>query len=476
MFATPQTDLSYVNLTWTRATTPGAVGGPGNFTTFSAVCWIFGRSLFDALGGRIPIGLASVNWGGTVIQAWSSPDALEKCLPNPNRNAPGANGNSSLWNARMAPFTTGPTSFAGIHFYQGESNAPPFPIFTPGAYACALDALIADWRAKLGSGPTQWFGVVQLAPFTAPASWGYAKVRAEQLAALRSANASVSSAIDVGDALGPWGTYHPRFKRPVGERLAAAALRLRYGRADGPAWLHPMASGGADTTPAGGSGTVSARVAFEAGSVQGGGLALNASANACPRDDLQGFPPFAYFSALCAGFSAVVGAPAGRPGLPTRFTRLNGTALLNGATLDAGTFTLPQAAAHCEALAARGCVGFQVTNAPPPRDNATAALFAFKSLADLHADENATAWATFTPYGTYALPATAAVAADGLSLDITADCGALCASGQAVLRGVSYAWGSWPVANLFAGSGMPALPFFINFNASTGAGEPVKHF
>ena len=198
----------------------------------------------------------------------------------------------------------------------------------------------------------------------------------------------------------------------MGERLAAAALRLRYRRADGPAWLHPMASGGADTTPAGGSGAVSARVAFEAGTVQGGGLVLNASANACPRDDLLGFPPYPYYSIICAGFSAVVGAPAGRPSLPTRYTRLNGTALINGVALDTGSFTLPQAAARCEELAARGCVGFQVTNAPPPRDNATAAIFTFKSLADLRVDENATAWATFTPYGTYALPAAAAVAAE----------------------------------------------------------------
>ena len=68
-----------------------------------------------------------------------------------------------------------------------------------------------------------------------------------------------------------------------------------------------------------------------------------------------------------AGFSAVVGAPAGRPSLPTRYTRLNGTALINGVALDTGSFTLPQAAARCEELAARGCVGFEVTNAPPPR-------------------------------------------------------------------------------------------------------------
>ena len=473
--ATPQTDLSYVNLTWTRATTPGAVGGYGNWTTLSAVCWLFGRTLFDALGGTVPLGLASVNWGGTDIQTWSSPDALAKCSPNPNRNAPGANANSSLWNARMAPFTTGPTAFAGALYYQGESNAPPFPIFTPGYYACALDALIVDWRAKLGSsGADMWFGVVQLAPFTAPAGYGYAEVRAEQTAALRNANASISTAVDHGDALGPWGTYHPRFKRPVGERLAAAALRLRYGRADGPAWLHPTAIGGADTT-APGSGTLTVRVDFEPGSVQGGGLAINASANPCPRDDLPGTPPYMYFSLICAGFTAVVGAPKGAPGLPSRFVRLDDTAIINGLVLEIGNFTLPQAAARCEALAAAGCVGFEAAG-PPPSDNATVTAFRFRTLADPHSVAGSTAWVSPTPYGTYALPATAAVTADGVSLVVTAECGELCTSGRAELRGVTYAWGSWPVANLFAGSGMPALPFFVAFPNASRVGAPVRHY
>lgn len=117
-FAQPQTDILHVNLTWSRATVPGAVDGYGNFTTFSAVCWVLGRTLFDALGGKIPIGLASINWGGTTVQTWSSPSTLAKCSPNPNRNAPGVNANSSLYNAKFSPFTTGPTAFAGAIWYQ----------------------------------------------------------------------------------------------------------------------------------------------------------------------------------------------------------------------------------------------------------------------------------------------------------------------------------------------------------------------
>ena len=53
---------------------PEAVNGTGYF---SAVCWLFARKLYDKY--KIPLGLIDSAWGGTPIQAWSSPDALKKC-------------------------------------------------------------------------------------------------------------------------------------------------------------------------------------------------------------------------------------------------------------------------------------------------------------------------------------------------------------------------------------------------------------
>ena len=49
----------------------------GTIGTFSAVCWLYGRDLYDAYS--VPIGLISSDWGGTAIDKWSSPDALAKC-------------------------------------------------------------------------------------------------------------------------------------------------------------------------------------------------------------------------------------------------------------------------------------------------------------------------------------------------------------------------------------------------------------
>ena len=50
-------------------------GEPWNF--FSAVCWLYGKNIHKAL--NVPIGLLDTNWGGTPVEAWSSPDALAKC-------------------------------------------------------------------------------------------------------------------------------------------------------------------------------------------------------------------------------------------------------------------------------------------------------------------------------------------------------------------------------------------------------------
>jgi len=57
--------------------------GHGDWSYFSATCWFFGRNLYDSL--KYPIGLVATDWGGTPVEAWSSPDALKKCGMNKER-------------------------------------------------------------------------------------------------------------------------------------------------------------------------------------------------------------------------------------------------------------------------------------------------------------------------------------------------------------------------------------------------------
>ena len=54
------------------------------WTYFSAVCFFFGRSLYQALVSTstvVPIGLIDSSYGGTRIEAWTSQAGLEPCGP-----------------------------------------------------------------------------------------------------------------------------------------------------------------------------------------------------------------------------------------------------------------------------------------------------------------------------------------------------------------------------------------------------------
>lgn len=49
----------------------------GILSEFSALCWLFGRYMYDKL--KYPIGLVESCWGGTTVEAWSSARALKQC-------------------------------------------------------------------------------------------------------------------------------------------------------------------------------------------------------------------------------------------------------------------------------------------------------------------------------------------------------------------------------------------------------------
>ncbi len=73
---TPVEELLGIALNWSVAS-PKSVGGP-DWQYMSAVCWLYGRMIHQALGGR-PIGLIATSWGGTFIELWMPPKALLDC-------------------------------------------------------------------------------------------------------------------------------------------------------------------------------------------------------------------------------------------------------------------------------------------------------------------------------------------------------------------------------------------------------------
>ena len=231
----------YANSSW-AVSGPGAfspVGGVG-FSWFSAVCYLFGRETYKALGGKVPIGLVASDWGGQPIEVFASPDALadKTCggtvaAPDDESSASGGGaavaiaagaprrrlvGASELWYAMIEPFAQ--MRFAGAVWYQGENNAG-----YPHQYGCTFPAMIADWRAKFDL-PEMSFFFVQLAAYV---NVNYAAIRNAQMAALKLPKVGYAVAIDLGDAHSPVNPIHPRRKQEVGRRLALAAQAVQYG-------------------------------------------------------------------------------------------------------------------------------------------------------------------------------------------------------------------------------------------------------
>jgi sialate O-acetylesterase len=75
-FGSPIEELLGINLNWSLAS-PETVGGKA-WDYMSAVCWLYGRQIHQALNGR-PIGLIATSWGGTSIEVWMPPKAFQDC-------------------------------------------------------------------------------------------------------------------------------------------------------------------------------------------------------------------------------------------------------------------------------------------------------------------------------------------------------------------------------------------------------------
>ncbi|KAM9113808.1 sialate O-acetylesterase isoform 2-T2 [Pangshura tecta] len=232
-------DLAKVDLEWSVPTAENL--GHGNFSYFSAVCWLFGRHLFETL--QYPIGLVESCWGGTCIEAWSSGRVLQECgltgdagrfLLPPLLSGPEMP--SVLWNAMIHPLLN--MSLTGVIWYQGESNA----FMNTDLYNCTFPALIADWRRAFHAGsdgqtrPLFPFGFVQLSTFRRQARDDhFPRIRWHQTADYgdapneRMPNTFMAVAVDLCDEHSPYGSIHPRDKQNVAYRLHLGARAVAYG-------------------------------------------------------------------------------------------------------------------------------------------------------------------------------------------------------------------------------------------------------
>lgn len=229
----------------------------------SAVAYYFAQAVQRELG--VPIGLLVSSIGGTRIETWSTRENLEQLglstrllekwagvsatdferileeyrahqqytyrirpeevrtakakgeNPPPERPRPAMRGHdcpTALHNGMIAPLE--PYALRGALWYQGEAN-----VGAPRDYPALQGALIADWRRVWGANLPFLF--VQLAPHkTATPAFREAQTLSWQ----STPNTAMAVTTDVGDAE----NIHPTRKKPVGERLAAAAFALTYGK------------------------------------------------------------------------------------------------------------------------------------------------------------------------------------------------------------------------------------------------------
>src|SRR5262249_43499277 len=140
------------------------------------------------------------------------------------------------------PLAAAQPSFAGVIWYQGETN-----VGRGAQYRTLFPTMIRAWRGAFHD-PSLPFLYVQLPNFDDPLTkaplgeGGWAELREAQAAALREPRTAMAVALDVGEG----DNLHPRNKREVGRRLALAALRLVYGRdvlAAGPSFLSATRAG-----------------------------------------------------------------------------------------------------------------------------------------------------------------------------------------------------------------------------------------
>ena len=256
-----------------------------NLDWFSAVSYYFLRKVYAETG--VPQGVVSCDWGGSRACCWipeetllesggsvwleeyreglgSIPDldvAVDEWKHNMVATAihpfddpvmyPGRTREEQLHEMEVAPYVPQPLlpvdpwrpcglyhtmleplmpfSFAGILYYQGESDAQHAE-----CYAGILTGLIQKWRTDFRQDLP--FLMVQLAPFGA-----WYQETGERYPEIRRAQQNVADTVpgvylaSNGDAGMRW-DIHPKHKRPVGERLALLTLQQEAPRATGCNW------------------------------------------------------------------------------------------------------------------------------------------------------------------------------------------------------------------------------------------------
>ena len=200
------------------------VCSPESMPWFSSVGYFFGKKLNENL--NIPIGLINSNWGGTPVETWTpldkidDPEKVKKEASGLKQSTGWDNTISSTYNAMIHPILK--MKLAGAIWYQGEANCP-----NAYSYSQQLANMIQAWREKFHTDLPFYF--VQIAPYLRyPIPYSAALIREQQ--------EEVQNLVDktgmvvISDLVDDLNNIHPKYKKEVGNRLAAYALAETYGK------------------------------------------------------------------------------------------------------------------------------------------------------------------------------------------------------------------------------------------------------
>ena len=234
------------------------IATPENAPAFSAVAYLFGRDLNQAL--KVPVGMVVVAFGASTAESWIGRPAL---LADPQmqpmvshfddlynfyKTHPGATSDQApqspqtinarpgkpgplkdpvqdqhqptvLYNAMLHPIL--PFAMRGVIWYQGESIVGGKA--GVALYPHVMETLVKSWRAEWGEGEFPFF-FVQLPPLKNASNNPLVREGQSKLLALPKTGMAVT--LDVGDPT----NVHPKNKEPVGDRLSRLALAQVYGR------------------------------------------------------------------------------------------------------------------------------------------------------------------------------------------------------------------------------------------------------
>jgi len=207
------------------------VANPENIRSFSAVAYYFGKKLNNEL--HVPIGLINASWGGTPAETWTPRESIEanplllaaaKQQPDV-RWCPSAP--AVVYNSMINPLL--PFRIAGALWYQGEANT-----VAPATYKLLMETMITDWRKHFQHDFPFYY--VQIAPYAYGEGEKGTLIREQEVKMLEIAKTGM---VVISDHVDDVNDIHPKYKKPVGERLANLALADTYGK-KGIAYLNPL--------------------------------------------------------------------------------------------------------------------------------------------------------------------------------------------------------------------------------------------